>query len=344
MSSTTTAPHDAPLEASRQAQHAALTTDAGLLDRTSVDRLELTGEDRQRFLNGQVTCEVKDLTPGSVAYGFFTDRQGKIQADVTVLAFEDRLWIELPPGRGEEIHEHLEKYILADRVTVEELTSEALWSVVGPKAVEILEALGVSGLPAEDGRHAEVELHGVPVCAVRQPLYSLPAITVWLPTGRIDDLIGRWKREGAAEGLIQVGSEALDAVRVERGAPRFGVDFGPDNFPQETGLDHAVSYTKGCYLGQEVVARIHYRGGVNRHLRGLVFQGDPEELPAPGTDLLAEGRSAGKLGTVVRSPALGAVAGLAILHKRVEPGGTVEIEGGGSATVLEATVRELPLV
>lgn len=326
-----------------EAQYTALTTGAGLLDRSSVDRLELTGEDRQRFLNGQVTCEVKDLTPGSLVYGFFTDRQGKIQADVTVLAFDDRLWLELPPDCGDAIREHLEKYILADRVAVAPLTSETPWTVVGPQAMETLETQGISGLPIEDGRHTEVELHGVPVCAARQPLYTLPAITFWLPTGRVADVIGRWEQQG----LIPVGSGALDAVRVERGAPCFGIDFGPDNFPQETGLDHAVSYTKGCYLGQEVVARIHYRGGVNRHLRGLVFEGEwgeGKELPTPGTDLLAEGRPAGKLGTVVCSPALGAVAGLAILHKRVEPGGTVEVEGGGSAPKWAATVRELPLV
>lgn len=322
------------------AEHRALTEGAALVDRSHVDRLEMIGEDRQRFLNGQVTCDVKDPEPGSLVYGFFTDRQGKVQADVTVLALDDRFWLELPPGCGETIRSHLEKYILADRVTVEPLTSEVPLAVVGPLAVEVLEALGVSGLPEEEGRHAEVEVFHVPAQAVLQPLYTLPAVTLWVPAGRIADVTARLHEEGAEHGLIPAGREALETARVERGAPRFGADFGPEHFPQETGLEHAVSYTKGCYLGQEVVARIHYRGGVNRHLRALVFEGLPgDRPPAHGVALLAEGRSAGEVGTAVRSPVLEAVVGLAILHKRVEPGSSVEVAGGGAAEV-----REPPLV
>lgn len=323
------------------AEHRALTEGVALVDRSHVEALEMTGEDRQRFLNGQVTCDVKDLEPGSRAYGFFTDRRGKVQADVTVLAFEDRFRLELPPGRGETLRSHLEKYVLADRVTVEPLTSEVPLAVVGPRAVEVLEALGVSGLPAEEGRHAEVQVFGVPARAVLQPLYTLLAVSLWVPAGRIDEVAGRLYKEGEEHGLVPAGREALETVRVERGAPRFGADFGPDHFPQETGLEElAVSYTKGCFLGQEVVARIHYRGGVNRHLRALVFEGLPgDEPPARGTPLLAESRPAGEVGSAVRSPVLEAVIGLAILHKRAEPGGTVEVEGGGTAEV-----REPPLV
>ena len=318
-----------------EAEYRALTEGAGLLDRSFLDRLEMTGEDRHRFLNGQVTCELAGLEPGSLTYGFFTSRQGKIQADVTVLAQEDRFWLELPPGRGEERRDHLQKYILADRVSVEPLSSIAPLAVAGTKALEALASLGLADLPEEDGRHAETELFGVAALAVRQPLFTLPAVTFWLPAGRVAEVAGRLHKEGAAHGLVPVGFEALETVRVERGAPRFGADFGPEHFPQETGLDHAVSFTKGCYLGQEVVARIHYRGGVNRHLRGLVFEGD--QVPAPGTELAVGGRSVGAVGTAVRSPALGAVAGLAVLHQRAEPGAKLEVEGGGSAEV-----RELP--
>ena len=133
-----------------------------------------------------------------------------------------------------------------------------------------------------------------------------------------------------------MGSEALEILRVEAGIPRFGRDFGPDNFPQETGADEAVSYTKGCYLGQEVVARIHYRGGVQKTLRGLVFEGT---APAPGTPLLFEGREVGTVTTVVESIALGRPAGLAILHRRgAEPGTRLDLPEGSTAEV-----RDLPL-
>ena len=139
------------------------------------------------------------------------------------------------------------------------------------------------------------------------------------------------------EGARQVSLEALEILRAEAGIPRFGQDFGPDNFPQETGIEEAVSYTKGCYLGQEVVARIHYRGGVQKLLRGLVFeQGEPRVDAA----LLHDGREAGRATTVVRSPALDRTIGLAILHRRAaEPGTRLEVEGGGTAEV-----KELPLV
>jgi folate-binding protein YgfZ len=139
------------------------------------------------------------------------------------------------------------------------------------------------------------------------------------------------------DGVRQAGIEALEALRVEKGIPRFGVDYGPDNFPQETGLEEAVSYTKGCYLGQEVVARIHYRGGVQKMIRGLVFDG---EAPESGAALLAEGREAGTVASVVRSPALGRPIGLSILHRRAAaPGTRLEVAAGGTAEV-----RELPLV
>jgi folate-binding protein YgfZ len=130
--------------------------------------------------------------------------------------------------------------------------------------------------------------------------------------------------------------EALEVLRAEAGIPRFGQDFGPENFPQETGIEEAVSYTKGCYLGQEIVARIHYRGGVQNLLRGLVFEGTE---PQPGAAILHDGREAGKATTVVHSPALERTVGLAILHRRVQPGARVDVEGGGTAEV-----KELPLV
>ncbi|HEY0553554.1 MAG TPA: glycine cleavage T C-terminal barrel domain-containing protein, partial [Thermoanaerobaculia bacterium] len=126
-------------------------------------------------------------------------------------------------------------------------------------------------------------------------------------------------------------------LRAEAGIPRFGRDFGAENFPQETGAEEAVSYTKGCYLGQEVVARIHYRGGVQKSLRGLVFDC---AAPAPGAALLAEGREAGTVTTVVDSIALGRPIGLAILHRRgAGTGIRLEVAGGGTAEV-----RDLPLV
>jgi folate-binding protein YgfZ len=158
--------------------------------------------------------------------------------------------------------------------------------------------------------------------------------TLGVAASEAPHLIEALERKGARRASFEV----LEALRVEKGLPRFGRDYGPENFPQETGLEEAVSYTKGCYLGQEVVARIHYRGGVQKMLRGLVFDG--ETAPEPGTALLADGREAGTVGSVVRSPRLDRMVGLSILHRRAAaPGTRLEVAGGGAVEV-----RELPLV
>lgn len=264
---------------------------------------ELLGPDRHRFLHNYVTCDVKGLAPGASAYTFFTSPQGRILADAVLVAGEERLQVEVDRDQVEPLMAHLKKYILVDRVEIRPLEGLTPVAILGPQAEEMLG----------------------PLSAQPRSLMGVPAWTVWTA-----------EPEALADRGTRVGPEALDILRVEAGIPRFGQDFGPDNFPQETGIEEAVSYTKGCYLGQEVVARIHYRGGVQNLLRGLVFEGDV----AAGAQILHDGREAGRATTVVHSPALDRTVGLGILHKRAaEPGTQVEVEGGGTAEV-----RELPLV
>ncbi|HEX3128054.1 MAG TPA: glycine cleavage T C-terminal barrel domain-containing protein [Thermoanaerobaculia bacterium] len=265
---------------------------------------ELLGPDRQRFLHNYVTCDVKGLSPGAGAYGFFTSPQGRILSDARLQAGEERLRVEVDRDQVEPLMAHLRKFILVDRVEIRPIEGLTPVVAIGPRAGEVL-----GDLAAQPRSHM-----------------GAPAWTIWTPDP--ERIAG-----------MRIGSEALDILRVEAGIPRFGQDFGPDNFPQETGIEEAVSYTKGCYLGQEVVARIHYRGGVQNLLRGLVFD-HPADTVEAGVRILHEGREAGRATTVVRSPSLGKIVGLGILHKRAtEPGTQVEVEGGGSAEV-----RELPLV
>jgi folate-binding protein YgfZ len=203
-------------------------------------------------------------------------------------------------------------------VEVAPLPSWKAWTVAGPQAADLLAA---GELPAYG--HREVDLDGLAARLAREEdLDGVAVYTLWSE----DDAAGVL----AARGAVAVPPEDLDRLRIEAGRPLFGRDFGPENFPQETGLDAAVSYEKGCYLGQEVVARIHYRGGVNRQLRGLRLN----EVIAVGGKVLHDGREAGVLTSATDSPRYGAI-GLAILHKRVEPGESVEIEGGGTGVVCE---------
>lgn len=144
-------------------------------------------------------------------------------------------------------------------------------------------------------------------------------------------------REGDAFGLRRAGAAAVEVARIEDGELLFGVDFSAENFPQETGREGDVSYTKGCYLGQEVVARIHYRGGVQRQPRGLRFEAGA--LPAAGVELLLDGRAVGRATSVTQSAEFGAI-GLGLLHQRgYAPGVRLEVAGGGAAEVVELPFR-----
>jgi aminomethyltransferase len=295
-------------------EYEALRERCGLADRSDVARLELMGEDRQRFLNGLVTCDVKALAPGEGAYGFFTDRLGKILADVVVLALEDRLWLELPSGAGSSLRSHLEKYIIADRVEVKPLDDLAVWTLAGPRARDLLAGLTREELAGGRWSHRKVKVEGSEVQLVRQGRLGVEAFSLWTSASIARALAEGLLERGGERGLRAVGRHALEILRVAEGIGRFGRDFGPANFPQETGEEEAaVSYTKGCYLGQEIVARIHYRGGVNHALRRLVFDGPP---PPRGAPLWFEGKEVGNVTSAVRVPRSGAALGLGMVHRR----------------------------
>lgn len=313
-----------------EAERQALEQTCGLVDRSWTDLLEITGEDRLRFVGGQVTCEIQSLEEGHGSYGFFTSPKGRIEADVVVLALKDRLWLELPPEHAGPIAERLNKYIIADQVEVQQLEDWALWTVAGPRAAEVLgQVAEASGSPpAELWSHQILSVAGTAARVVRHGHLGLTAFTLWIPASAAIT-VGEALIEA---GAPPVGIDALDAHRVTAGEPRFGADFGPENFPQETGLDNAVSYTKGCYLGQEVVARLHYRGQVSRQMRSVVL--DAAEPPAVGTELLFEDRPAGTLSSVAFSPELGKAVGLAILQRRAfTPGTRLELPDGTGAEV-----------
>jgi len=310
-------------------EYTALRDGCALVDRSDVGRVELMGEDRQRFLNGLVTCDVKALAAGEGAYGYFTDRQGKILSDVVVLALADRLWLELPASAADAIRGQLEKYIIADRVEVKPLDDLAVWTVAGPGARAMLAAMSADPPPEAAWSHGKTVIDGSEVQWVRQARLGVEAWTLWVSASLARGLAEAFVERGAQWGLRPVGRTALEAVRVEEAIGRFARDFGPANFPQEVGESSAVSYTKGCYLGQEIVARIHYRGGVNHRLTGLEFEATHE--PLIGAALLLEDREVGTVSSAVESPRGGSV-GLAMIHRRGWEAAEFSIAGGSART------------
>lgn len=307
----------------------ALTNGVALVDRSWIGRREILGADRQRFLHGLVTCDVKALTPGGGAYGFVPSPQGKVLADVLVLALEDRLWLELPMGMGRAIGDHFKKYLLADRVELLPLADMLPLSLVGPKTAQVLS--GETSLPVAPWSHFRAEIAGVEVELVRGRLAGQPAFTLWVSASVAEPLLEALLARG---GIVPAGRDAFERARVLAGLPAFGTDFGPEHFPQETGLESwAVSYTKGCYLGQEVIARIHYRGKAQRQARRLAFaEGDAPHL---GARLTLRDEEVGRVTSLAVSAGGGPAVGIAVLHRKgYETGTRLEVEGGGDAEVL----------
>jgi folate-binding protein YgfZ len=317
-------------------EYRALRDGCGLVDRSSAVRLVFTGTDRQRFLGGLVTCDITSLAAGTGAYGFFTDIKGHLLGDLVALAGDERLSVELPPAAGETLGAHILKYRIADRVELETVPQATTLTLMGPAASPILASFLDGAPPCEPWAHTSLAIAGTCTQVVYDVRFGVPAWSLWLegdPLERVQALLDA----GRAHGLAPVGSLALERLRIEEGRPRFGQDMGAANIPQETGLaDEAVSYTKGCYLGQEIVARIHYRGGVNRRLCGLRFA-DSAGQPL-GADLLVDDRKAGTVTSFVHAGQQGPI-GLAILHRRAEDGASLAVAGGGTARVVALPFR-----
>jgi folate-binding protein YgfZ len=265
----------------------------------SADLLRVTGADRVRFLNSQLTCDVKTLAAGATVPGFLVTAKGRVEALALVTALPDAIELLLPAGLGAPMAARLRKYVIVDRVEVAEV-EVACVALVGATDVQVPE--GASRL--------------VDAAGLRYLLAPPEAIAMAL--GALH-----------ARGWTEVNPGAGEQLRIEAGIARFGGDFGPENFPQETGWDAAISYTKGCYLGQEVVARIHYRGGVQRHLRGMRLA-SPVVVPAA---LRWEGQEVGILRSVTPLPVDGVWLGLAIVHKKAEPGATLSVAAAGTPAV-----------
>lgn len=300
---------------------------AGLLDLGDHDRLELVGPDRRRFLGGLITCDAAHLESGRGSYGFVTSIKGKVLADVAVAEFEDRTFLLLPPGRAALVQSHLQKYIVADRVEVLPLEDLVPVALVGGAVPDLLG--GHDAWPEAPWGTRQVTLFESELPVSRHERLGRPALVLWVSSSIVDLVATELVDE---LGLSLLGREQLDAWRVEHGLPWFGLDYDDSALPQETGID-AVDYTKGCYLGQEVIARLHYRGQAPRLMRRLRWREDAQpELPTP---VFAEGRPAGDLTSRAGS------MGLARLQRRVEPGdevllGTASPDEGGVRAIVEA--------
>jgi folate-binding protein YgfZ len=251
-------------------------------------RISVCGEDRFRWLSGMVTNAVNSLASGGGAWNLVLNAQGRIQGDVTVWRDGDALEIETAADQTGRLLAHLERFIIMDDVELMALGEETAVGVAGPRAGDVLVALGLPAFLEPLTQH-HAEWNGIPVVVRREHGVLAPHYEIWI---RQDALALLWKALADA-GVNVVGAVALEAFRIAEGIPAYGVDIAERDLPQETAQLRALNFTKGCYLGQEIVERIRSRGNVHRHLRPLELTG---ALPAGGVQLSLpdEGGPAGK--------------------------------------------------
>jgi folate-binding protein YgfZ len=304
------------------AEHRILTEGCGLLDRSERGKLALTGSGAKEFLAGQTTNDIEALSPGSGCYAAFLTPKGKMLGDLRVLALGDELFLDTERVALQALFDMIRRFKIGFDVELHKRTIEcSMLSLIGPQATRII---GAKGLPDTEHANARAEIEGVASVLVRTD-------------AGVDVICDAADRATVSEALLNAGAqpvsnEAAEIIRVEHGRPRYGIDLDDTVIPQEAGLnERAVSFTKGCYVGQETVARLHYKGKPNRHLRGLRLSAPAE----PGAELRLGERSVGRLSSSVLSPRHGPI-GQALVRREAEPGATVSVgEHGVSAEVLE---------
>ena len=302
----------------RTAGYTALRDDAAWLDLSGRGKIRATGEDRARLLHAMTTNQVETLKPGEGCYAFFLSAQGRILADANLLCFEDHFLLDTEPETRTKVYEHLDRYIIADDVTLEDQTDRtATIAVEGPKAAAALAALGAP----------------VPAAPYSFTTWGFGTIARLDTTGKggFFLLIPVEEKQAVTSQLIKAGFPAATAedarmVRIESGRPRYGEEITERYLVQETDQLRAVNFGKGCYLGQEIVERVRSRAQIHRVLRRLEI--DTNDPPAAGTKLKSGDADAAEIASAVFSPALGKTVALAYVRTQfAEPGTQIAWNG-----------------
>jgi len=303
----------------------AITEACGLLDRSERGKLALSGTEAAGFLQGQVSNDVESLAPGTGCYAAFLTPKGKMLGDLRILNAGEELLLDTERVALQGLFNMIRRFSIGYRAELHKRTLECgLLSLIGPDAAALA---GASKLPTEEHAHAPVDVGGVRPRAIRTDV----GVDLLCRSDDVDTLRAALEDAGA----VPVTEPAVECLRIERGRPRYGIDLDDTVIPQEAGLnDRAVSFTKGCYVGQETVARLFYRGKPNRQLRGLRLS-----APAEAQDELTfEGRPVGRLTSVASSPRFGPI-GLALVRREAPPGTTVSLGDGLTAEVIELPFR-----
>jgi folate-binding protein YgfZ len=279
-----------------RSEFGALLSGAGVYDLSSKAKIALTGGDRMRWLNGMVTNNIRDLAVGRGVYAFLLNPQGHILGDLYAYNRGESLIIDTDQTQSETLLATFDHYIIMDDVEVANVSDKVTAvGIAGPKSLEVLRAAGFTLPELEPLQFVDVTWQGVVVTIVRADNASVRTYEAWLSPHQVTLLRDALKKAGATP----VNTASLELLRIAAGIPRYGQDIRERDLPQETEQQRAVHFSKGCYIGQEIVERIRSRGNVHRKFTGFEVQG---ALPAVGTKIQADGRDVGEITSVASLP------------------------------------------
>lgn len=314
---------------------------AGLIDLTYYGILRVSGKEAVQFLNGLVTNDVKALEVHKGMRAAFLTGHGKVRGLCRILRRQDDFLIINDPQTHEKIFKYIFPFSYAGDFRVEDVSEQfRTLSIQGPKANAVLKEISFEPVASlvEYG-WAETIIGGHNVVVVRTSHTGESGFDILVPESGLRDTWDLILLKGAFHGLAPVGQEALNQLRIEAGIPIYGVDMDEANMMLELGMTEAVSFTKGCYTGQEAVAMATYRGHISKKLSGLLIEGD--HIPATGSRISRDGKDIGQVTSAVRSASLGRVIALAyIKYGHFDAGNKVEVQNDNS--IIEACIAELP--
>jgi folate-binding protein YgfZ len=326
-----------------QKEHRALWESAGVLDLSFRSRLCLAGADRVRFLHGQVTNDVKAMRVGEGCYAALITAKGKMQSDMNIYCLPDELLLDFEPGLTGTVSERLEKYVIADDVQIIDVAPNyGFLSIQGPKAELVIRGLGIGDdLPQKPfGFVRKADSHFGELHVMNQPRLGTSGFDLLVSKDQVEGLKNGLRREANLAGGCECGAEAFELARIEAGIPRFGADMDENTNPLEAGLEaRAISFNKGCYIGQEVISRIRTYSEVAKALRGLRLADDLKHLPGKGDKLFHDGKEAGFVTSATVSAKLIAKIALGYVKREANQPGTElilrTVEGESRARIVE---------
>jgi folate-binding protein YgfZ len=319
--------------------YAALRGGAGLIERPATGRILLTGADRRSYLQGLLTNDIEALTPATGCYAAMLTAQGRMMTDMRVLELGDAILLDLPLQVTAAIRDHLDRFIFSEDVQVEDVTlSRGVIGIYGPGSLDVLVKAGTDGgAPSSLFHSTRVRVAGTEAVLVRGDEAGVAGYDLIVDPSQAEPVTAAL----LAAGAVRVSEADAEAVRIESGRPRFGIDIDTDTIPLEAGLEErAISRSKGCYVGQEVIVRVQDRGHgrVAKRLVGLTFDA-AAPVPAAGSRITSGDREIGRVTSATWSPALSRPVALGYVHRDfVEPGTHVVIDGATAA------VAAVPLV